>query len=109
MSCITATVQRFETTISVQRDNVVNSVCVVCAPQPELYAYDTTDWFVLVNKEKQPELNLQKQSSGTCSLTYICDSNIASPYLEIQPELIWIYTDWSAYNEVISNLTWNVD
>lgn len=31
-----------------------------------------------------------------------------APYLEIEPELIWVYPDWSAYNDVYSNTTWNV-
>ena len=31
-----------------------------------------------------------------------------APYLEIAPELIWVYPDWSAYNDVYSNTTWNV-
>ena len=31
-----------------------------------------------------------------------------APYLEIDPELIWIY-DWAAENDVISNVDWNVD
>lgn len=30
------------------------------------------------------------------------------PYLEISPEIIWVYPDWSAYNDVYSNTTWNV-
>lgn len=30
------------------------------------------------------------------------------PYLEIEPELIWVYTDWSAHNDVHSNTTWDV-
>lgn len=30
------------------------------------------------------------------------------PYLEIEPEIIWVYPDWSAYNDVYSNTTWNV-
>lgn len=31
-----------------------------------------------------------------------------APYLEIEPELIWVYPDWSAHNDVYSNTTWNV-
>jgi hypothetical protein len=38
----------------------------------------------------------------------VCRPNIAKPYLEIAPEIIWVYPDWSAYNEVYSNTFWNV-
>lgn len=31
------------------------------------------------------------------------------PYLDIEPELIWVYTDIDVSNNVLSNLTWNVD
>lgn len=30
-----------------------------------------------------------------------------APYLEIEPDLIWIY-DWEAQNDVLSNTDWNV-
>ena len=31
------------------------------------------------------------------------------PYLEIEPELIWVYTDIPADNNVYSNTTWNIN
>lgn len=33
----------------------------------------------------------------------------AAPYLEIEPELIWVYPDWDVSNNVYSNTTWNID
>lgn len=38
----------------------------------------------------------------------VFDKRPAAPYLEIEPEVIWVYPDWSAYNDVYSNTTWNV-
>ena len=38
----------------------------------------------------------------------VFDKGPAAPYLEIAPELIWVYPDWSAQNDVYSNTTWNV-
>lgn len=33
----------------------------------------------------------------------------AEPYLEIAPELIWVYPDWAADNDVYSNVTWIIN
>ena len=41
-------------------------------------------------------------------LSMVCTPSIREPYLEIEPEIIWVYPDWSAYNDVYSNTTWNV-
>lgn len=35
-------------------------------------------------------------------------STIEDPYLEIEPEVIWVNPDWAVDNDVYSNLTWNV-
>lgn len=37
------------------------------------------------------------------------DEETDLPYLEIEPELIWVYPDIDISNDVLSNLTWNVD
>lgn len=31
------------------------------------------------------------------------------PYLEIEPEIIWVNPDWAVDNDVYSNVTWNVN
>ena len=33
---------------------------------------------------------------------------VEDPYLEIEPEVIWVNPDWAVDNDVYSNLTWNV-
>ena len=35
-------------------------------------------------------------------------STIDNPYLEIEPEVIWVNPEWAVDNNVYSNLTWNV-
>lgn len=51
-----------------------------------------------------------KRSGGvTCRFALICTTGIIAPYLEINPEIIWVYPDWSAYNDVYSNTRWNVE
>lgn len=39
----------------------------------------------------------------------VCKPNIMRPYLEIAPEIIWVYPDWAVDNNVYSNTHWNVD
>ena len=39
----------------------------------------------------------------------VCKPNIMRPYLEIEPEIIWVYPDWAVDNNVYSNTHWNVD
>lgn len=41
-------------------------------------------------------------------LSLVCTPSIRTPYLEISPEIIWVYPDWSAYNDVFSNTYWNI-
>ena len=50
-----------------------------------------------------------RKGGMACRMGLVCKPNIAKPYLEINPEIIWVYPDWSAYNEVYSNTHWNVD
>lgn len=42
-------------------------------------------------------------------LSMVCTPSIRTPYLEIEPELIWVYPDWAVDNNVYSNTHWNVD
>lgn len=53
--------------------------------------------------------SLTKVGGISCRMGLICRPNIAKPYLEIEPKVIWVYPDWSAYNDVYSNTHWNVD
>ena len=43
-----------------------------------------------------------------CRFSPICASGIGSPYLEISPTIVWMWSD-PVYNDVYSNTTWNVD
>lgn len=37
-----------------------------------------------------------------------CRTNIKPPYLEIEPQIVWVLNGWTS-NDVYSNTTWNVD
>lgn len=52
---------------------------------------------------------LGEDEIGTAYLgDFLVFEKTPAPYLEIDPEYVWIYTDWSAHNDVYSNTTWNV-
>lgn len=55
------------------------------------------------------DASMERVGEMTCRFALICDTGLVAPYLEINPEIIWVYPDWSAYNDVISNTHWNVD
>ena len=45
----------------------------------------------------------------SCKVYYTCSVDIGGkPYLEIEPEIIWVLAGWSS-NDVYSNTTWHVD
>lgn len=55
------------------------------------------------------ELSAVKIGGIICTLVYVWDTNIGGPYLEISPNLIWIYSDIETLNEVFSNTTWKIN
>lgn len=63
----------------------------------------------LTMKDGGISANFKRVGGMSCRMGLICTPNISHPYLEINPEIIWVYPDWSAYNDVISNTHWNVD
>ena len=53
--------------------------------------------------------SMERKGGMACRFSLICTTGIIPPYLEINPEIIWVFTDWSARNDVISNTRWNVE
>ena len=41
-------------------------------------------------------------------LSLVCTPSIRAPYLEIEPKLIWVYTNIESTNDVFSNTTWHI-
>lgn len=52
--------------------------------------------------------NLAWKSDFVAHIQQVCSVNTTEPYLEIEPEIIWL-ADWGATNDVLSNTHWNVD
>ena len=52
-------------------------------------------------------LSLQRQLSVV--VLERVDEQTDIPYLDIEPELIWVYPDIDVSNDVLSNLNWNID
>lgn len=42
-------------------------------------------------------------------LSLVCTPSIRTPYLEISPEILWVYSDLEQYNDVLSNTYWHVN
>ena len=42
-------------------------------------------------------------------LSLVCTPSIRTPYLEIEPKLIWVYTNIESTNDVFSNTTWHIN
>lgn len=45
----------------------------------------------------------------TARLTRVCDTDIRTPYLEIEPTILWVYPDIANTNDVFSNTYWRVN
>lgn len=68
-----------------------------------------TPFCIKFSHKVSTELSAVKIGGITCTLVYVWDTNIGGPYLEISPNLIWIYSDLEALNEVFSNTTWEIN
>ena len=42
-------------------------------------------------------------------LSMVCRPSIREPYLEISPQILWVYSDLEQYNDVLSNTYWHVN
>lgn len=42
-------------------------------------------------------------------LSLVCRPSIRTPYLEISPEILWVYSDLEQYNDVLSNTYWHIN
>lgn len=42
-------------------------------------------------------------------MSMVCTPSIRTPYLEIEPEIIWVYYDLESMNDVSSNTTWHIN
>ena len=47
--------------------------------------------------------------NATVRLVQVCKTDIRKPYLEIRPEMIWVFPDYAVDNEVLSNTKWKID
>lgn len=39
----------------------------------------------------------------------VCGQILPTPYLEIEPEIIWVYSGWGVENQVFSNTEWKIN
>lgn len=58
----------------------------------------------LISKE---EVQIVKNRLSV-NITLTCSVSVAKPYLEIEPEILWIWT-YTGDNDVYSNVTWYIN
>lgn len=96
-------------------DASLSQSCGMCAEVEETQHIKATltktsaPFCIKLSHKVGTELSAIKIGGITCTLVYVWDTNIGGPYLEISPNLIWVYSDLEALNEVFSNTTWKIN
>ena len=109
MSCISASLDRvYESTVSFTGNCATVSICTSMVSLGEASLLSTERPKVNLIKDNI-HIGLRREGVIKCIFTYICDTNIQQPYLEISPEVIWVYSNVEATNDVFSNITWHIN
>ena len=109
MSCISASLDRvYESTVSFTGDCAIVSICTSMVSQGEASLLNTEKPKVNLVKDNI-HIGLKREGVIRCMFTYVCDVSFQRPYLEISPEIVWIYSDLETSNDVISNTTWYIN
>lgn len=61
------------------------------------------------NKDGSIAFKAERLDGIECTLTYTDRQDIGRKYLEIEPEILWVYPDLENYNNVYSNTLWLVN
>ena len=61
------------------------------------------------NKKEGIVFDADRLDGIGCTLTYTDRQDISRKYLEIEPEILWVYPDLENYNNVYSNTLWLVN
>ena len=51
---------------------------------------------------------MTRAGAMTASFSMVCTPSIRTPYLEIEPTILWVYPDLERTNDVFSNTYWNI-
>lgn len=70
---------------------------------------DTIPYSFRFNRDGGVEFSAERLDGIQCTFTYTDKGDIQKPYLEIEPEVIWVFPDWAVDNDVFSNVTWHVN
>lgn len=63
---------------------------------------------VSLSRASGARMEMQRIGSMKCQFSIVCTAGVMPPYLEIAPEILWIWAD-PGYNDVYSNTTWNIN
>ena len=70
---------------------------------------DTIPYSFKFNRDGGIEFSAERLDGIQCTFTYTDKGDISKKYLEIEPEVIWVFPDWAVDNDVFSNVTWHVN
>lgn len=73
---------------------------------PSIEAHPTYDFVFGALPYSRPSFAVESTYDFTFDVKLVCNVPV---YLEIRPELIWVYENLDAQNDVLSNTNWNVN
>ena len=95
---------------SLERDGGSVSVCAELLPQMTArICPDGVPLSLSFNREDGVDVGIYRKGGIRCVLEYTDKVEVMEKYLEIEPEVLWVYPDLSNFNNVYSNVTWLVN
>jgi len=121
MGCLKVFIQQISSLLQVEARTINTLVadCIALVKRPEDDEQPAKDTRLhvdagLVNSLACVSASVVPQSLKVFA-SYVCTAAVpdeepeAENYLEIEPEVIWVYPDFESMNYVFSNTTWNVN
>jgi len=111
MSQLSAKLNRLDgISASLERDGGSVSACLVPVPQMTAsLCRDDDELSFSFDRKGDMSVAVTRKECFKCVLEYTDRADVMAKYLEIEPELLWVYPDLSNYNNVYSNVTWIVN
>ena len=71
-------------------------------------ASDLASSILLIGQDARVDV-VGVDSKLSVSIAMVCSPDVGGFYLEIEPEMIWVYPDIENYNNVYSNTSWIIN
>lgn len=111
MSQLSAKLNRLDGfSASLERDGGSVSACAFPVPQMTASLCREEDEFSFsFDRKGDMSVSVTRKECFRCVLEYTDRTDVAEKYLEIEPEVLWVYPDLENFNNVYSNVTWIVN